>query len=126
MYVSVSYRTFLQYTYRVCPGSPLCLFTGPGCAVRVPSCVRVSRVCPVCPGSPGVFEPVPAPPGVFLPVMKPRRERAVGSHFHAFLQSFGFFNLFRVRVASDDDKLVWKASTRCSHGCHPPLYRTAG
>jgi len=31
------------------------------CAVRVPLCVRVSRVCPVC---------VPAPPGVFLPVTK--------------------------------------------------------
>jgi len=83
--------------------------------------------CTVCvPAPPGVFLPVPAPPGVFLPVMKPCRVRAVGSHFHAFLHSFGFFNLVRVRVASDDDKLERKASTRCSHGCHPPLYRTAG
>jgi hypothetical protein len=27
------------------------------CAIRVPFCARVSRVCPVCPGSPRILHP---------------------------------------------------------------------
>jgi hypothetical protein len=59
------------YRYRVCPGSPRCLFTGIVvrfvCVVRVPLCVRVSRVSRVCPGSPRCLF-TGTPPGVFLPV----------------------------------------------------------
>ena len=58
------YRSVSFYRY-VCPGSPLCLFTGTGTGTGTTGtfftgtgrrlCDGVIRV-PVCPGSPGVFE----------------------------------------------------------------------
>ena len=58
----MQYVTFQQFKFSLCPlgfGWMVVRFVR---VIRVPACARVSRVSRVCPGSPGVFLPVPVVP----------------------------------------------------------------